>query len=66
MFTAGAEARRPRKDFVRTTVLFATVLFLVAVGQRFRMPTARRGLIVVSLGLLAFALYLVLSYPLAP
>ncbi len=66
MFTAGTEARHHGEDFVRTTVIFATVLFLVAVGQRFRMPTARRGLIVVSLGLLAFALYLVLSYPLAP
>lgn len=65
-FTAGTEARRHGEDFVRTTVVFATVLFLIAVGQRFRMPVARRGLIVVSLGLLSFALYLVLSYPLAP
>jgi hypothetical protein len=66
MFTAGTEARHHGEDFVRTTVVFATVLFLVAVGQRFRMPAARRGLLVVSLGLLALALYLVVSYPLAP
>jgi hypothetical protein len=66
MFTAGTEARHHGEDFVRTTVVFATVLFLVAVGQRFRMPVARRGLILVSLGLLAVALYLVVSYPLAP
>jgi hypothetical protein len=66
VFTAGTEARHHGEDFVRTTVIFATVLFLIAVGQRFRMPAARRGLIVVSLGLLGFALYLVVSYPLAP
>jgi hypothetical protein len=38
------------------------VLLLIAVGRRFRMPAARRGLIVASLVLL----YLVLGYPLAP
>jgi len=65
-FTAGTEARHDGEDFVRTTVVFATVLFLVAVGQRFRMPAARRGLIVVSFGLLGFALYLVFTTPLAP
>jgi hypothetical protein len=66
LFTAGTEARHHAEDFVRTTVVFATVLFLIAVGQRFRMPAARRGLIVVSLGLLGFALYLVVSSPRAP
>jgi hypothetical protein len=66
VFVEGTEARHHGDDFVRTTVIFATVLFLVAMGQRFRMPVARRGLIVVSLGLLAFAVYLVVSYPLAP
>ena len=66
VFTEGTEARHHGDDFVRTTVIFATVLFLVAMGQRFRIPVARRGLIVVSLGLLAFALYLVFSYPVAP
>jgi hypothetical protein len=66
IFNAGTEARHHGEDFVRTTVAFATVLFLVAVGQRFQMPVARRGLIVVSLALLALALYLVVSYPLAP
>jgi hypothetical protein len=65
-FTAGTQARHDGEDFIRTTVVFATVLFLVAVGQRFRIQAARRGLIVVSLGLLAFALYLVVTTPLAP
>jgi len=66
VFTAGTEARHRSEEFVRTTVVFATVLFLVAVGQRFRMPGPRRGLIGVSLGLLCFALYLVATSPRAP
>jgi hypothetical protein len=65
-FAEGTAARHHGEDFVRTTVVFATVLFLIAVGQRFRMPVARRGLLLVSLGLLSFALYLVISYPPAP
>jgi hypothetical protein len=51
---------------VRVTVLFATVLFLVAVGQRFKLHGPRTGLFGVSLVLLVFAVYLVLTYPAAP
>jgi hypothetical protein len=65
-FTAGTEARKHGDDFVRDTVLFATVLFLIAMGQRFRMPIARRGLLGLSLALLVLALYLAETYPLAP
>jgi hypothetical protein len=65
-FTAGTEARHNGDDFVRDTVLFATVLFLIAVGQRFRMVAARRGLLVLSLTLLVVALYFAATYPSAP
>lgn len=65
-FDAGTEARHNGDDFVRVTVLFATVLFLIAVGQRFKLHGPRTGLFTVSLVLLAFALYLVLTYPAAP
>jgi hypothetical protein len=39
-FDEGTEARETADRYVRVTVLFALVLFLVAVGQRFRV---RRG-----------------------
>jgi hypothetical protein len=65
-FTAGTEARHHGDDFVRNTVLFATVLFLIAVGQRFRIRPARLGLLGVSLVLLTLGLYFVVTYPAAP
>jgi hypothetical protein len=65
-FEAGTEARHHGDDFVRVTVLFATVLFLIAVGQRFKLHGPRTGLFGVSLVLLVFALYLVFTYPAAP
>jgi len=65
-FDEGTAARHHGDDFVRVTVLFATVLFLTAVGQRFKLHGPRTGLFGVSLVLLAFAVYLVLTYPAAP
>jgi hypothetical protein len=65
-FDEGTAARHHGDDFVRVTVLFATVLFLVAVGQRFKLRGPRTGLFGVSLVLLVFAVYLVLTYPAAP
>ena len=65
-FDAGTAARHHGDDFVRVTVLFATVLFLIAVGQRFKLHGPRTGLFAVSLVLLVFALYLVATYPAAP
>jgi hypothetical protein len=65
-FAEGTAARHHGDDFVRVTVLFATVLFLIAVGQRFKLHGPRTGLFGVSLVLLVFALYLVLTYPAAP
>jgi hypothetical protein len=65
-FAEGTEARHHGDDFVRVTVLFATVLFLIAVGQRFKLHGPRVGLSAVSLVLLVFALFLVVTYPAAP
>ena len=41
LFDEGTEARETGGKYVRTTVLFASVLFLVAVGQRFTAHSAR-------------------------
>jgi hypothetical protein len=65
-FAAGTEARHQGDDVVRNTVLFATVLFLIAVGQRFKLPVARRALLGISLALLVVALAFAATFPLAP
>jgi hypothetical protein len=49
--------------YVRVTVLFALVLFLVAVGQRFRVRVVRAGANAVAFGLLAYGLYTVSTLP---
>jgi hypothetical protein len=54
---AGTEARHTAEEYVRATVLFALVLFLVAVGQRFRLRGVRMATIVMALGLFAYGLY---------
>jgi hypothetical protein len=65
-FDLGTEARNHGDDYVRDTVLFATVLFLTAVGQRFRVKGPRVALLGVSMALLVVALYFVATYPAAP
>ncbi len=65
-FTQGTQDRAHGDEFVRVTVLFATVLFLVAVGQRFKIRGPRLALMGVSFVLLVIALSFVATYPSAP
>jgi hypothetical protein len=47
-FKSGAAARSRSDDYVRVTVLLATVLLLVAISQRFKTHQVRVGLAVLS------------------
>jgi hypothetical protein len=62
-FDEGTEARETADRYVRVTVLFALVLFLVAVGQRFKVRGVRLGAMAVAGGLLAYGLYTVSTLP---
>ena len=62
VFEQGASARQTGDKYVRTTVLLATVLFLIAVSQRFRMFKTRIALLVVALVLLGVALSSIATY----
>ena len=64
-FTAGTATRESGDKYLRNTVLLATVLFLTALSQRFKVPKVRLGLIAVSAVLLVIGLYFVLTYPTA-
>jgi hypothetical protein len=59
----GTEARHTAEEYVRATVLFALVLFLVAVSQRFRLFGVRIAAVVLAFGLLSYSLYDVFSLP---
>jgi hypothetical protein len=62
-FDEGTDARETGDKYVRDTVLFASVLFLVALAQRLKVRIARVGLNVVAFGLLVFVLTSVLTLP---
>jgi hypothetical protein len=62
-FAEGTQARAIAENYVRSTVLLATVLFLVAVAQRFKIRNVRRGLLVVASTLMIYALVDVAMYP---
>ena len=55
-FEEGTHARDTAEKYIRDTVLFASVLFLVALAQRLRARAARIGANVIAVGLLVFVL----------
>lgn len=62
-FDDGTSARGTSDNYVRDTVLFASVLFLVALAQRLKARVARVALNMVAFGLLIYVLTSVLSLP---
>ena len=62
-FEAGTHAREEGDRYLRNTVLLATVLFLTALSQKFKVHSVRLGLLVLCAVLLAIALYFVATYP---
>lgn len=63
LFEQGTQAREIGDAYVRATVGLATVLFLVAVSQRFRSQRIRVMLVVIAFMLLCFPLWHVLTLP---
>ena len=62
-FAAGTEARKRGDEYVRATVLLATVLVLTALAQRFKFVGVRLSLLGVAAVLLVFGLVLLATYP---
>jgi hypothetical protein len=63
LFEQGTHAREIGDTYVRATVALATVLFLVAMSQRFRSQRIRVALVAIALILLCFPLWHVLTLP---
>jgi hypothetical protein len=62
-YDLGVEARHRGEQFVRLTVVLAAVLFLIAVGQRFRIRNVRLGVLGVAGVFLIFGLVMLASLP---
>ncbi|MET1010005.1 MAG: hypothetical protein ABWY96_08145 [Gaiellaceae bacterium] len=66
LFAEGHEAAETADNYVRTTLILASVLFLVGISTQFPLRGVRYGLIAVGTGLLAFAVVLILLLPVPP
>ena len=62
-FEQGDEARHHADDYVRETVMLATVLLLTAISQRFKVRGVRIGLIAVAGMLLCLSIYHIFALP---
>ena len=62
-FDQGTVARENSERYVRGTVLLATILFLIALAQRFKMHIARVGLLLVATAMIVYVLTSVAHFP---
>jgi ferric-dicitrate binding protein FerR (iron transport regulator) len=62
-FDLGVDYRRTGEHYVRVTVILAAVLFLIAIGQRFKIRGVRYAVNIVAGIFLIYALYLIVNYP---
>jgi hypothetical protein len=62
IFEEGTQARETSDDYIRTTVVLATVLFLMALSQRFRIREVRIAVLIISGLLMAYGLGTILSF----
>jgi len=62
-FSEGEEANQISDNYVLNTVFLASVLFLGGIATRFKAMAARWIIIIISLGILVFGLYNIITYP---
>jgi hypothetical protein len=62
-FDEGTHAREEGEKYLRNTVLLATVLFLTALAQKFKVRKVRVGLLAVCAVLLVIAVFFIGTYP---
>ena len=62
-FDLGVEYRDTGEHYVRITVVLAAVLFLIAIGQRFKVRGVRYSVNIVAGVFLVYSLYLFVIYP---
>jgi hypothetical protein len=64
-FERGTNARETADKYVRDTVFLASILFLIAISQRFKVRNVRRGLLCAAFALLVAAIYALATLPIA-
>ena len=62
-FDLGVSTRLTGEKYVRVTVILAVVLFLIAIGQRFKIKGVRNSVNAVAGVLIIYCAYLIIVYP---
>jgi hypothetical protein len=62
-FDEGTESRHQADEYIRTTVVLATVLFLLALSQRFLIRRVRIGVVVLAAALMVYGLATIVTFP---
>jgi hypothetical protein len=62
-FDLGVSTRATGEKYVRVTVILATALFLIAIGQRFRIRGVRNSVNTIAGVLILYCIYLIIIYP---
>ena len=63
LFDEGTSARHQADEYIRTTVVLATVLFLLVLSQRFLIRRVRIGIVVLAAALMVFGIVTILTFP---
>lgn len=63
IFDEGTESRHQADEYIRTTVVLATVLFLLALSQRFMIRRVRIGVVVLAAALMVYGLVTIMTFP---
>lgn len=62
-FDLGVQTRATGEKYVRVTVILAAALFLIAIGQRFKVRGVRHSVNYLAGALLIYCVYLIVTYP---
>ena len=63
VFEEGTAARAQAEEYLQTTLIFATVLFLLALSPRFKLRNVRIGIAVVAAAMLIFGVVTIAVFP---
>jgi hypothetical protein len=63
LFDEGTASRHRADEYIRITVVLASILFLLVLAQRFGIRAVRRGLLVLAIALLIYGLVTIATFP---
>ena len=63
LFEAGTASRHRADEYIRITVVLASILFLLVLSQRFRIRRVRLAVLVLAICLMLYGLVTIVTFP---